>query len=156
MNDPTSAKKSSKLSKSEREENARNRIKDRVEAQLARRKASREAKNGINFDRSSIEVIPVESAPVEKLAFLPVVKPVEIVDELAARANRKMMAKLKRAFRKAGKSEASEGEISAFLTSLLEANVPVLSRSSGRISRVVKGEQSIESLLHVRVAEKTA
>ena len=67
-----------------------------------------------------------------------------------------MMSKLRRAFRKAGKSVASETEIMAFLASLLQANVPVLNRSSGRIARVVKGEQSIESLLLVRVPTKSA
>jgi hypothetical protein len=54
MNNPTSTKKSSTPSKSDRAESARKRIKapaeDCVEAQLARRKASGEAKNGINYD----------------------------------------------------------------------------------------------------------
>jgi hypothetical protein len=151
MNKPTSSKKTSKPSKSGRVENARMRIKalveDPVESQLA------EAKNGINYDDSSLEATPVETASVESLVFLPVrtVKPTEIADELASPANRKMIGKLRRAFRKAGKSEASETEIRAFLTSLLEPKVPVLDRSSGRICRVIKGEQNIESLLLVRL-----
>ena len=67
-----------------------------------------------------------------------------------------MMSKLRRAFRKAGKSETSEAEISAFLIALLETKIPVLNRSSGRIAKVVKGEQNIESLLLVRVPKKSA
>jgi hypothetical protein len=162
MNDPTSAEKSSKPSKSDRAESARKRMKtpieDRAEGQLARREASGEAEDGINYDGTSHETIAVETASVENLVFLPAqtVKPTEIADEPASRANRKMMSKLRRAFRKAGKSEPSETEIMAFLTSLLQANVPVLNRSSGRIARVVKGEQNIESLLLARVPTKSA
>jgi hypothetical protein len=162
MNSPTSTKKSSTPSKSNRAERARKRIKapaeDGVEAQLAGCEASGEAENGINYDGPSHETTPAESASIEKVVMLPMesVKPTEIADELASRANRKMMGKLRRAFRKAGKPEVSEAEISAFLASLLEAKVPVLNRSSGRISRVVKGEKSIESLLLVRIPTKSA
>jgi hypothetical protein len=162
MSNPTSRKESSTPSKSNRAERARKRIKapaeDGVEAQLAGCEAPGEAENGINYDGTSHETIAVETASVENLVFLPAqtVKPTEITDEPASRANRKMMSKLRRAFRKAGKSEASETEIMAFLTSLLQANVPVLNRSSGRIARVVKGEQSIESLLLARVPTKSA
>jgi hypothetical protein len=84
------------------------------------------------------------------------VKTTATLDEIASAANGKIMGKLRRAFRKAGKSEASETEIRDFLTSLLQANVPVPNRSSGRIARVVKGEQSIESLLLVRMPKKSA
>ena len=84
------------------------------------------------------------------------VKTTETLDEIVSGATRKMMSKLRRAFRKAGKSEASETEIMAFLTSLVEANVPVLNRSSGRIAKVVKGEQNIESLLLARIPTKSA
>jgi hypothetical protein len=162
MNNPISTKKSSTPSKSSRAERARKRIKapaeDRVEVQLARREASGETETGINCDGSSLETTPVETASVENLIVLPAqtVEPTEIVDEPASRANRKMMSKLRRAFRKAGKSEASETEIRAFLTSLLEAEVPILDRSSTRISRVVKGEKSIESLLLARFRPKSA
>jgi hypothetical protein len=162
MNNPTSTKKSSTPSKSNRAERARKRIKapteDPVEAQLAGCEASGEAENGINYDGSSIESAPAETASGENLAIVPVesVKTTETADESASRATRKMMSKLRRAFRKAGKFEASETEIMAFLTSLLEANVPVLNRSSGRIARVLKGEQNIESLLLARVPTKSA
>jgi hypothetical protein len=133
----------------------------REEAQLARRKkAKTEATSEImTAPVSEFEIGPASTIPsVEKPAFLPVeaAKPVEIADELASRTNRKMMAKLSRAFRKAGKPEASDAEISAFLASLLEAKVPVLNRSSSRISRVLKGEQNIESLLLARVPTKSA
>jgi hypothetical protein len=162
MNNPTSTKKSSTPSKSNRAQSARKRIKapaeDPVDAQLAGCEASGEAENGINYDGSSIESASVETASGEKLAIVPVesVKTTETADERASGANRKIMGKLRRAFRKAGKSEVSEAEVSAFLASLLEAKVPVLNRSSGRIARVVKGEQSIESLLLARVSRKSA
>ena len=157
MNNPISTKKSSKPSKSDRE-SARKRIKAPAEAQLARREASEEAENGINCNGTPLETSPVETACVEDLVLLPAqtVETTETADEPASRANRKMMSKLRRAFRKAGKSEASETEIMAFLTSLLEANVPVLNRSSGRIAKVVKGEQNIESLLLARIPTKSA
>jgi hypothetical protein len=132
----------------------------RVKAQLARRKKAK-TETTSEIMAAHVSEIEIDSAstlpPVEKLAFLPVeaAKPVEIADELASRTNRKIMAKLGRAFRKAGKPEASEAEISAFLASLLETKVPVLNRSSGRIARVVKGEQKIESLLLARVPTKS-
>src|ERR1700740_3257702 len=127
MNNPTSTKKSSTRSKSNRAESARKRIKapveDRVEAQLARREASGEAENGINYDGSSIETTPVGTASAENLVFLPAqtAKPTKTADELASGANGKLMGKVRRAFRKAGKPEVSEAEVSAFLASLLES-----------------------------------
>jgi hypothetical protein len=162
MNDSTSTKKSSKTSKSDRAVSARKRIKalpeDRVEAQLARRSASGETENAINYDGTSLETTAVEAASVETLVVLPAqtLEPTEIVDEPASGANRRMMSKVRRAFRKAGKSETSEAEIIAFLTALLETKIPVLNRSSGRIAKVVKGEQNIESLLLARVPTKSA
>ena|SRR6266446_5821365 len=162
MNNPTSTKKSSTPSKSNPAEKARKRIKasaeDGVEAQLAGCEASGEAESGINYDGTSHETTPAETASIEKVVLLPMesVKTTETLDEIASGAKGKIMGKLRRAFRKAGKFEASETEIMAFLTSLLQANVPVLNRSSGRIARVVKGEQSIESLLLARVPTKSA
>ena len=158
MNNPTFTKKSSTRSKSNRAENARKRIKgpveDRVEAQLA----WCEANNDINYDGTSHETTLAETTSIEKVVLLPMesVKTTETLDEIASGVNGKMMGKLRRAFRKAGKSEGSETEIRAFLTSLLEANVPVLNRSSGRIARVVKGEESIATLLLVRGPKKSA
>jgi hypothetical protein len=164
MNNLASNKESSKPSKSIKQSH-------RVEAQVAHRKktksevvpetgceASEEAENGIHYDGTCHETTPAGTASIEKVVLLPMesVKTTETADEPASLANRKIMGKLRRAFRKAGKSEASETEIMAFLTSLLQANVPVLNRSSGRIARVVKGEQNIESLLLVRVPRKSA
>jgi hypothetical protein len=133
-------------------------VEDRAEAQLAGCEASGEAENGINYDGSCFESTPAETASIEKVVVLPVesVKAARTADELASSANAKMMSKLRRAFRKAGRSDTPEAEITAFLMSLLETKVPVLNRSSGRIARVVKGEQSIESLLLVRVPTKSA
>ena len=158
MNDSTSTKKSSARSKSNRAERARKRIKDGIEAQLAGREASGEAENGVNYDGTSHETTPAETASGEKVVLLPMesVNTTETRDEIASGANGKIMGKLRRAFRKAGKSEASETEVIAFLTSLLKANVPILNRSSERIARVVKGERSIESLLLARVPTKSA
>jgi len=104
MNDSTSTDKSSKPSKSDRAESTRKRIKavheDRVEAQLARRSASGETENAINYDGTSLETTAVETACVETLVVLPAqtVEPTEIVDEPASGANRRMMSKLRRAF----------------------------------------------------------
>jgi|SRR5271166_5569914 len=162
MNNPTSTTKSSIPSKSNRAERARKRIKapaeDGVEAQLAGCEASGEAENGINYDGTSHETTPAETASSEKVVLLPMesVKTTETLDGIASGANGKIMGKLRRAFRKADKSEASETEIRAFFTSLLQANVSVLNRSSGRIARVVKGEQNIESLLLALVPTKSA
>jgi hypothetical protein len=90
MNNPT--KKSSTPSKSNRAERARKRIKapaeSGVEAQLAGREASGEAAKGINYDGTSLESAPVETASGEKLAIVPVetVKTTETADELASGA----------------------------------------------------------------------
>ena len=83
----------------------------------------------------------------------------EIVSELQLRkgeqAHRKFLGKVKRAFLKAGVEAGPESQ-AAFLSDLLLANVPVLNRSSGRIARVVKGEESIATLLLVRAPKKSA
>lgn len=83
----------------------------------------------------------------------------EIAPELQVRkveqVDRKMLGKIKRAFAKAGVEAGPEAQ-AAFLDDLLAADVPVLNRSSARIARVVKKEQSIESLLLVRVHKKSA
>jgi hypothetical protein len=56
-----------------------------------------------------------------------------------------MLAKVRRAFGKAGK-EASEEEQSKFAEKLIAAGVPDLSRSSSRIAKVLKGEETLEDL----------
>jgi hypothetical protein len=58
----------------------------------------------------------------------------------------KLMAKLKRAYRKAG-IDPTEEQASAFLDELLLLNVPVLHRGSSRIAKVIRGERTVLSLL---------
>ena len=76
--------------------------------------------------------------------------PIEPTEVTPTRVKKKMvplgLAKIRRAFGKAGKAEASPEEQMAFLNQLHELNIPVLNRSSGRIARVLKGELSIEAL----------
>ena len=110
---------------------------------------------------SAIELIPASALPpVEKVHVeVETAEPVEIVPELQVRkveqVDRKMLGKVKRAFLKAGVEAGPEAQ-AAFLNDLLMANVPVLNRSSGRIARVVKGEESIATLLLVRAPKKSA
>ena len=157
MNNTASNKESSKPSKSLKQSH-------RVEAQLA---TLEKAKNEVvpetlTAPASAIELIPASALPpVEKVHLVEAetAEPVEIVPELQLRkveqVDRKMLGKVKRAFLKAGVEAGPEAQAD-FLNDLLLANVPVLNRSSGRIARVVKGEQSIESLLLVRVHKKSA
>ena len=157
MNNPTSNKESSKPSKSIKQSH-------RVEAQLARRKKAKSEvmPETVTAPLSEMEIIPTSTLPpVENVHFAETetAEPVEIVPELQLRkveqADRKMLGKVKRAFVKAGVQAGPEAQ-AAFLNDLLMLNVPVLNRSSGRIARVVKGEQSIASLLLVRVLKKSA
>ena len=157
MNNPVSNKESSKPSKSIKQSH-------RVEAQLAQRKKAKSdaVSKTVTTSASEIELIPTSALPpVEKvhLAEAETAEPVEIVPELQLRkveqADRKMLRKVKRAFVKAGVEAGPEAQ-AAFLNDLVMVNVPVLNRSSGRIARVVKGEQSIASLLLGRVPKKSA
>ena len=156
MNNPASNKESSKPSKSIKQSH-------RVEAQLAHRKKAKSdaVSETVTTPASAIELIPASALPpVEKVHVeAETAEPVEIVPELQLRkveqADRKMLGKVKRAFVKAGVEADPEAQ-AAFLNDLLMANVPVLNRSSGRIARAVKKEQSIESLLLVRVPKKTS
>jgi hypothetical protein len=163
MDNPPSTKKFLKPSKSDRAERAtRQRIKalgeGPIEAQLAQCDASQRTENGINYDGSSLGSAPIQTESVEKAVLLPVesIKTTEPDDESTLRANRKMMGKVRRAFRKAGKPDAPEAELSAFLTSLLDIRVPVLQRSSARIAKVLTGERNIESLLLTRIRPNSA
>jgi hypothetical protein len=156
MNNTASNKTSSKPSKSIKQSH-------RVEAQLARLE---KAKDEVVAETATVPVPEMGSIPASVLP--PVEKvyveaetaePVESVPELQLRkveqVDRKMLGKVKRAFRKAGVEAGPEAQAD-FLNDLLLAGVPVRNRSSGRIARVVKGEQSIESLLLVRVPKKSA
>ena len=157
MNNPASNKESSKPSKSIKQSH-------RVEAQLARRKKAKSEvmPETVTAPLSEMEIIPTSTLPpVENVHFAETetAEPVEIVPELQLRkveqADRKMLGKVKRAFVKAGVQAGPEAQ-AAFLNDLLMLNVPVLNRSSGRIARVVKGEESIASLLLVRIPKKSA
>jgi hypothetical protein len=58
-----------------------------------------------------------------------------------------MLSKVARAYRKAGiKGGGTESDHTAFVHTLLNAGVPILERSSGRISRAMRGEIQIEDL----------
>jgi hypothetical protein len=157
MNDPTSSKESSKPSKSIKQSH-------RVEALPAHRKKAKSdaVSDTVTIPASAIELIPASTLPsVEKVPFVEAetAEPPEIAPDLqlqgAEQAHRKMLGKVKRAFLKAGVEAGPEAQ-GDFLNALLLAKVPVLNRSSGRIARVVKGEQSIASLLLVRVPKKSA
>jgi hypothetical protein len=156
MNDPAFNEASSKPSKSIKPSH-------RVEAQLAHRKKGKSdaVSETVTTPASAIELIPASALPpVEKVHVeAETSEPVEMVPELQPRkveqVDRKMLGKIKRAFLKAGVEAGPEAQ-AAFLNDLLMANVPVLNRSSGRIARVVKGEQSIESLLLARIPTKSA
>jgi hypothetical protein len=95
---------------------------------------------------SAIELIPTLPS-VEKVPFVEgeTAEPPEIAPDLqlqgAEQAHRKMLAKVKRAFLKAGVEVGPEAQ-AAFLNDLLMANVPVLNLSSGRIARVVKASKA--------------
>jgi hypothetical protein len=151
MNNTAFNKESSKPSKSIKQSH-------RVETQLAYlEKAKSEV---VPETLTEMENIPASALPpVEKVHVeAETAEPVEIVPESqprkVERVDRKMPGKIKRAFQKSGIDAGPEAR-AAFLNDLLMANVPVSNRSSGRIARVIKGEQSIESLLLVRVPKKT-
>ena len=157
MNNPASNKESSKPSKSIKQSH-------RVEAQLAHRKKAKSevVSETLTAPAFAVELIPASALPpVERLHLVEAetAEPVEIVPELQLRkveqVDRKMLGKVKRAFLKAGVEAGPEAQ-AAFLNDLLRANVPVLNRSSGRIARVVKGEESIATLLLVRAPKKSA
>ena len=135
----------------------------RVEAQLAHRKKAKSdvVSETVTTPGYAIELIPASGLPpVENVdvAEAKTTEAVEIVPESQLRkveqVDRKMLSKVKRAFVKA-KVEASPEAQVEFLNDLLLAKVPVLNRSSGRIARVLKGEQNIESLLLARVPTKS-
>jgi hypothetical protein len=156
MNNPAFNKESSKPSKSIKQSH-------RVEAQLAtlEKAKSEVVAETLTAPLPEMEIVPASSLPHVENALVETeaAKPVEIAPELQLRKveqiDRRMLGKVKRAFSKAGVEAGPEAQ-AAFLNDLLRANVPVLNRSSGRIARVVKGEESIASLLLVRVPKKSA
>jgi hypothetical protein len=156
MNNTASNKESSKPSKSLKQSH-------RVEAQLASlEKAKSEViPETLTAPLPEMEIIPASTLPsVEEVQVeAGTAEPAEIVPKLQLRkveqVDRKMLGKIKRAFLKAGVEAGPEAQ-AAFLNDLLRANVPVLNRSSGRIARVIKGEESIATLLLVRGPKKSA
>jgi len=155
MNNPASNEESSKPSKSIKQSH-------RVEAQLAQRKKAKSDAETVTVSGPEMETTPVSTLPpVERLHLVKAetAERVEIVPELQLRkveqVDRKILGKVKRAFLKAGVEAGPEAQAD-FLNDLLMANVPVLNRSSGRIARVVKGEESIATLLLVRAPKKSA
>ncbi len=56
-----------------------------------------------------------------------------------------LLSKMKRSFRKADKSATEEEQIE-FARTLIDADVAVLDCSSKRISKVIRGELSVEDL----------
>jgi hypothetical protein len=59
----------------------------------------------------------------------------------------KLTAKIRRAFRKAGRADADEDEQAMFCGNLVHLGVPIDHRSSDRIARVIQGEHPPEWLL---------
>jgi|SRR5271166_3353395 len=68
-------------------------------------------------------------------------------EEISAVFLAKVRAKIGRAYKKAGKADASEDEQSMFCGELISLGVPIEHRSSGRIARVIKGELTLACLL---------
>jgi hypothetical protein len=64
----------------------------------------------------------------------------------ASAVTKAMLAKLGRAYKKATMPDVSEEKKLEFAQALLAAGVPILTRSSARISRAIKGEITIEAL----------
>ena len=64
----------------------------------------------------------------------------------ASAVTKTMLAKVGRAYKKANMPTVSEQKKLEFAQELLAAGVPILTRSSARISRAIKGEISIEDL----------
>src|SRR5258707_8530608 len=143
MNNPASNKESSKPSKSIKQSH-------RVGAQFAHlEKAKSEVvPETLTAPLPEMEIIPVSTLPpVERLHLVEAetAEPGEIVPELQRRkveqVDRKMLGKIKRAFLKVGVEASPEAQADFLKAALLLARVPVLNRSSGRIAKVVKGEQ---------------
>jgi len=93
-----------------------------------------------------------------------VVKRTPAVREAAAKApaptvtpsavTKAMLSKIERAHKRAGVPDVSEEKKLEFAQQLVTAGVPILDRSSARISRVIKGEISIEDLKVSRRAKE--
>lgn len=72
----------------------------------------------------------------------------------ASAVTKPMLAKLGRAYKKAGMPDVSEEKKHQFAQELLAAGIPILNRTSARISRAIKGEITIEALKGSRRAKE--
>jgi len=63
-----------------------------------------------------------------------------------AEFTRGQLGEAKRAFAKAGKSDASEEILNKWLTEITEANIAVMDFSSSRLAKVIKGEIAVSEL----------
>jgi hypothetical protein len=63
-----------------------------------------------------------------------------------AEFTRGQLGKAKRAFAKAGKSDASEEVLNKWLTEIKEANIAVMDFTSSRLAKVIKGEVTVSEL----------
>jgi hypothetical protein len=64
----------------------------------------------------------------------------------ASAVTKPMLLKIGRSYKKANLADVTEAKKVEFAEALLAAGVPILSISSGRIARVIKGEISIDDL----------
>jgi Holliday junction resolvasome RuvABC endonuclease subunit len=87
------------------------------------------------IDAATGKVTPASSGPVT---------------EPATKTTTGIPAKLVRAFRKAGRAEASLEEKRRFLARLVEAGIPYQQFASIRLAKVIRGEITLESLVEKR------
>jgi hypothetical protein len=90
--------------------------------------------------KKSVSKATTKSAPVPQ-------KPAEpkAEESKTAEVSKSMISKVKRGFKKAGKT-ATDAEVIAFANSLVVAGVKILSKSSSRIARCIKGQIEIKDL----------
>ena len=101
-------------------------------------------KRSQKFDETGPSVVEASAHSDASPEIVPSVTPAED-STLASEITKAMLAKVRRAFGKAGK-EASEEEQLKLAEELIAAGVPILSRSSSRIAKVLKGEETLEDL----------
>src|SRR5260370_10393200 len=74
------------------------------------------------------------------------VTPTEAAKKPQAEFTRGQLGKAKRAFAKAGKSDASEEVLNKWLTEIKEANIAVMDFTSSRLAKAIKGEGTVTEL----------
>ena len=95
-------------------------------------------------DESNPSIVEPSADSDASPEIVPPVTPAED-STLVSEITKAMLGKVRRAFGKAGK-EASEEEQLKFAEELTAAGVPILGRSSSRIAKVLKGEETLEDL----------